>query len=176
MIEWRRANHGKDLLRKGLDVLNRTIQQQPFFFKYLALLTASFCLLFCALASSGAFAQDAYEPARGTAERKEVLNAVRPMVETRLNPPVEFVVDWMRVTQGWAFVSVAPQRPGGAAIDLRQTTYAGQAEYMDGVQTYALLKYQYARWNLVDFVIGPTDVFWIGDPLYDRLPAGLTPH
>jgi len=104
------------------------------------------------------------------------LNAVRPLVEARVGAPVEFVVDWMRAGDGWAFVQVNPQRPGGSPTDLRYTTFASQVEYMDGIVTFALLRYQYDRWNLIDFVIGPTDVFWQGDPLYARLPRGLTPY
>ena len=42
--------------------------------------------------------------------------------------------------------------------------------------TFALLRYQFNRWNLVDFVVGPTDVFWQGDPLYAQVPRGLTPY
>lgn len=123
-----------------------------------------------------AHAQSVYEPARGTAERKQILNAIRPMMEARLGPPVEFVVDWMRSGNGWAFVQVSPQRPGGGRIDLSRTTYAMQAEYMDGVSTFALLRYQYDRWNLIDYAVGPTDVFWQGDPLYAQLPPGLVPY
>ncbi|MBO6512213.1 MAG: hypothetical protein JJ866_15480 [Roseibium sp.] len=98
------------------------------------------------------------------------------MMEARLGPPVEFVVDWMRSGNGWAFVQVSPQRPGGGRIDLSRTTYAMQAEYMDGVSTFALLRYQYDRWNLIDYAVGPTDVFWQGDPLYAQLPPGLVPY
>ncbi len=137
---------------------------------------ASSTLLFLALSFSAATAQPVHEPARGTAERKDILNAVRPVLEARVGPPVEFVVDWMRSGNGWAFVQLSPQRPGGGAIDLRRTTYAGQMDYMDGLMTFALLRFQYARWNLVDFAVGPTDVFWEGDPLYSQLPAGLTPY
>lgn len=133
-------------------------------------------IVFLMLIAIGAQAQSVHEPARGSAERKTVLNAVRPLLEARVGAPVEFVVDWMRVGGGWAFVGLAPQRPGGAAIDLRQTTYGEQSEWMDGLQTYALLRYQYDRWNLIDFAVGPTDVFWQGDPLYAQLPNGLTPH
>ncbi|MEP3045967.1 MAG: hypothetical protein ABJL55_07795 [Roseibium sp.] len=132
--------------------------------------------IFLSVAAFGALAQPVHEPGRGTAERKAVLDAVRPLLEARLGAPVEFVVDWMQVGGGWAFVGLAPQRPGGAAIDLRQTTYAEQSEWMDGIQTYALLKHQYNRWNIVDYAIGPTDVFWQGDPLYAQLPIGLTPY
>ena len=82
----------------------------------------------------------------------------------------------MRSGSGWAFVNGNPQRPGGVKIDPFRTTFASQAEYMDGLSTYALLRFQYDRWNLVDFVVGPTDVFWQGDPLYAQLPFGLTPY
>ena len=131
---------------------------------------------FFAVITLGASAQSVYEPARGTPERRNILDAIRPMIEVRVGPPVEFVVDWMRAGSGWAFVQVSPQRPGGGRIDISRTTFALQAEYMDGLMTFALLRYQYNRWNLVDFVVGPTDVFWHGDPLYAQLPAGLTPY
>lgn len=137
------------------------------------IILSGFLLLAAPLSVS---AQAVHEPARGTAERAEILNALRPMLEARLGPPVEFVVDWMRSGNGWAFVQVSPQRPGGGAINLRQTTYAEQAEYMDGIGTFALLRLQYDRWNLIDFAVGPTDVFWQGDPLYAQLPRGLTPY
>jgi hypothetical protein len=121
-------------------------------------------------------AQSVYEPARGTAERKDILNTVRPMMEARVGPPVEFVVDWIRAGNSWAFVQLSPQRPGGSPIDLNRTTYAMNADYMDGLTTFALLRYQFNRWNMIDFVVGPTDVFWQGDPLYKQLPHGLVPY
>lgn len=136
---------------------------------------AGLAALIC-LCLQPALAQAPSEPARGSAERKEILDAVRPLAEARLGAPVEFVVSWMRAGDGWAFVSLTPQRPGGAEIDLRQTVFASEAEYMDGAQTYALLRYQFKRWNIVDFAVGPTDVFWQGDPLYNQVPAGLTPY
>jgi len=133
-------------------------------------------LLLLSATCLGALAQSVHEPARGTAERAEILNTIRPLLEARVGPPVEFVVDWMRSGNGWAFVQVSPQRPGGGTIDLRQTSYAPQADYMDGIVTFALLRFQYDRWNLIDFAVGPTDVFWQGDPLYAGLPPGLTPY
>ncbi|MES0810891.1 hypothetical protein ABLO27_15510 [Roseibium sp. SCPC15] len=140
----------------------------------LIIFSLSAALLACLV--SVASAQSVYEPARGSAERKAILDTIRPLVEVRVGPPVEFVVGWMRSGNGWAFARVDPQRPGGGAIDLRFTSYANQAEFMDDLTTYALLVYRYNRWNLVDFVVGPTDVFWVGDPLYAQLPPGLTPY
>lgn len=119
--------------------------------------------------------QAAHEPKPGSADRKAILDAARPLLEVRVGP-VEFKVDWLRVSGDWAFAIVDPQRPGGGKIDLSQTTFADSAEYMDGIRTYVLLYRAYGRWNVVDQAIGPTDVFWYGDPLYDRLPPGLMPN
>jgi len=151
-------------------------QQRSFSYNFQNLIAVFLSAFLLIGATIGVSAQPVHEPARGTGERSEILNTVRPMLEARVGPPVEFVVNWMRSGNGWAFVELSPQRPGGGAIDLSQTTYARDAEYMDGLLTFALLRYQYGRWNLIDFVVGPTDVFWQGDPLYAQLPAGLTPY
>lgn len=140
-----------------------------------ARLAAVAVMLLVAVGGTGVLAQGAYEPARGTAERAELMNTVRPLVEARVGPPVEFVIDRLRVAGGWAFAIAAPQRPGGAAIDMAQTVYREQIDYMDGLQTYVLMRHAYGRWNVVDFAVGPTDVFWDGDPLYSQLPRGLLP-
>ncbi|WP_150525565.1 hypothetical protein [Roseibium sediminis] len=134
------------------------------------------CFVIATCLSAPLKAQTVFEPPRGSAERKEVLDAVRPLMEAHLHAPVEFVINWMRVGNSWAFVGVSPQRPGGGAIDPRGTFLADQAEYMDGLHTYALLRHQYGRWNIVDFAIGPTDAFWDGSALYSQVPQGLLPH
>ncbi|WP_420332913.1 hypothetical protein [Roseibium sp.] len=156
--------------------MHKTLWPSGLLLNFHNLAIAILSLLLLAGSTLGGVAQSVYEPPRGSAERREILDAVRPMVEARVGPPVEFVVGWMRSGAGWAFVNVNPQRPGGGKIDPFLTTFASQAEYMDGLSTYALLRYQYSRWNLVDFVVGPTDVFWQGDPLYAQVPLGLTPY
>ena len=118
-------------------------------------------------------AQEVYTPERGTQERKAVLDAIRPILEARVGPPVEFVVSWLRIYGDWAFVAVNPQRPGGGRIDPNSPTYR-MWEDQDGLGTYVLLKQAYGQWNIVDFAIGPTDVFWLGDPLYDQFPRAFT--
>ena len=42
--------------------------------------------------------------APSSAERKAVLDALRPAVEAKVGPNVEFVVALLRVEEGWAFV------------------------------------------------------------------------
>lgn len=129
--------------------------------------------LFLPLTSMASVAADIRHPARGTAERKEILNSIRPILEARVGKPVEFVVSWLRVYKEWAWVSVDPQRPGGGAINPGSPTYR-MWEGQDGLGTYVLLKHAYGRWNVVDFAIGPTDVFWQGDPLYEQFPKAFT--
>ncbi len=87
-----------------------------------------------------------------------MLEALRPAVEAEMRGPVEFVVTTIRVSPNWAFVQVDPQRPGGDPIDPEETGFAGETDMMDGLTVYALLTFQSGRWNLIDHLVGPTDV------------------
>lgn len=118
-------------------------------------------LLWVALSILGlniGFAQSVKSPKPGSAERAAILNAMRPQVEAAMRGPVVFVVDTMNVAEGWAFVTAHPQRPDGSAIDPYATGYAQDIEFMDGLNTIALLLFANARWNLVELHTGPTDV------------------
>ena len=93
------------------------------------------------------------------AERKAVLDALRPKVEARLGPNVEFVVAHLRVEDGWAFVIADPQRKGGKPID-GWTIFGEHFDNMDGLRTEAVLKRTKGRWRVVDWGIGATDVWY----------------
>ena len=60
--------------------------------------------------------QGAYTPPKASAERKAILDAYR---EARKQPgedatkAIVFVVDYMKVHRGWAWITVTPQSPGG---------------------------------------------------------------
>jgi len=120
-------------------------------------------------------AQVMHTPERGSAERADILDAVRPAAEAVLHPPVEFVVAKMNVAQGWAFVRLEPQRPGGGRIDPAETRLAEDAANgaLDGLTTYALLWYRYGHWNLIAWVIGPTDVAWDPWPVWYGAPEAI---
>ncbi|WP_043616142.1 hypothetical protein [Ensifer sp. ZNC0028] len=118
-------------------------------------------------------AQPFREPAKGSAERAAILDAIRPAVEAEMRGPVEFVVTTMRAGPNWAFMQVEPQRPGGGSIDLLQTGLRDEADMMDGLTVFALVSFQNGRWNLVDHVVGPTDVAYAGWPLRYGVPAAL---
>ena len=98
-------------------------------------------------------------PAPGTAQRRAILDALRPTIERQLGPNVEFVVRDIRIAQGWAFVNADPQRRGGGRIDGRRH-FGDDFDNMDGLTVTALLRFRNGRWNLVDQAIGATDAWY----------------
>ena len=97
--------------------------------------------------------------APASTERKAVLDALRPAVEARLGPNIEFVVAHLRIEDGWAFVIVDPQRKGGKPID-GWAIFGEHFDNMDGLRTEAVLKRTKGRWRVVDWGIGATDVWY----------------
>ena len=93
------------------------------------------------------------------AERKAVLDTLRPAVEARLGPNVEFVVAHLRIEDGWAFVIADPRRKGGKPID-GWAIFGEHFDNMDGLRTEAVLKRTKGRWRVVDWGIGATDVWY----------------
>ena len=110
----------------------------------------------------------AVTPAKNSPVRKALLDALRPAIEAKIGPNVEFVVSNMRVGNGWAFVQAEPQRRGGRRIDGR-SYFPNDWENMDGLTVTAILKFQNRRWNLVDHAIGATDAWYCGSPPMKQL-------
>ena len=106
-----------------------------------------------------AIAALAVAAAPAPAERKAVLDALRPAVEAKLGPGVEFVVTVLRVENGWAFVIADPQRKGGKPID-GWRIFGEHFGNMDGLRTEGILRKRDGRWQLVDHGIGATDVWY----------------
>jgi len=100
-------------------------------------------------------------------ERKAVLDALRPKVEAKLGPNVEFVVALLRVEKGWAFVIADPQRKGGKPID-GYRIFGDDFGNMDGLRVDAVLQKRNGRWVVADYAIGATDVWYC-----DVGPKGL---
>ena len=92
-------------------------------------------------------------------ERKAVLDALRPAIEKKLGPNVEFVVQVIRVESGWAFVMADPQRKGGKPID-GWRIFGEHFDNMDGLRLEAILRKKGGRWKVVDYGIGATDVWY----------------
>lgn len=137
----------------------------------LSLIFAGVTLAAAASLPAPAQAQGVYTPQRGSDERVQILNGIRPQVEGTLQMPVEFIVRTMNVTNGWAFVALDPQHPGGGRIDPNRTPLDPMAH--DGLTVYALLRDQGAGWETVDWVIGPGDVAWETWPADHGAPAIL---
>lgn len=104
----------------------------------------------------------AHEPAPGSPERKAILNALRPAVEAKLGPSVEFVIQRLEVAGGWALVQAEPQRKGARPIDGAAYFPPDELEHMDGLTVTALLRYRAGRWKLFDQAIGATDAWYCG--------------
>jgi len=115
-------------------------------------------------------AQAVHSPAPGTPERSSILDAIRPLIVAQVGPPVEFVVNDIRLVGRFAFVAVEPQRPGGGRIDY---THLDDG-MMDGLRTEAILVKRNGRWLVVHHGIGTTDVWYVG--FCNDYPRGLIPH
>ncbi len=135
------------------------------------LLTLGAAAIFAAGSPYPAFAW--YEPQRGSGERKAILDAIRPRVEAEMRGPVEFVVTMFRAEDGWAFAILEPQRPGGGKINVRETGYARDHEFMDGLTVYALTRSVGGKWYLVDAVTGPTDAAFTPWPDFYGAPRSI---
>ena len=98
-------------------------------------------------------------PGPATSQRKAVLDALRPPVEKKLGPDVEFMVALLRVEDDWAFVIADPQRKGGKPID-GWKIFGEDFGNMDGLRVDAVLHKRNGRWLVADYAIGATDVWY----------------
>jgi hypothetical protein len=94
-------------------------------------------------------------------ERRAILNALRPVLETELRGRVQFVVTTLHVKNGWAFIQAEPQRPGGAPI-AGELIFRDRWADMDGLTTTAILKRSTGGWRVVEWRIGATDAWYCG--------------
>lgn len=133
------------------------------------------------LAGAGmAQAGDDYsEPARGSALRAALMDAVRPHAEWMLGQPIEFVVDTLRAGHDTGFAILEPQRPGGGAINPATTPMARRdvysTEIQDGITMHVLYQKSGNTWVAVHWSIGATDVWW-SDPELCATFQAVTPE
>lgn len=121
-----------------------------------------------------------HTPAKGSAERDAILDAIRPRVVRDLGAPIEFVVRTLRVSGNHAFAGLEPQRPGGRPIDPRATPLGrqllrdeGSLDLFDCCHTEVLLTRTRGVWRINEIGIGATDVWY--EELCRRRPRGLCP-
>ena len=134
-------------------------------------------LFLLAIAVPAAAQARPHTPAPGSAERREIMDALRIPIQREVRKPVIFEVRTLRVLGAWAFVEASPRRPGGAPFDYRGTRYQeaiDEGMFDDGV--FAVLRRTDDGWRVLRFVIGPTDVAWI--PWEEELgaPRAIFPY
>lgn len=119
-------------------------------------------LLAIFIMATGAFAQSAYTPEKGSAERKAILDALRVPVERELKQKIVFVIDSFRVQGNWAFIGGQPQNGEGERPNYTGTPYqeAVESDMFDN-NFFALLKKAGGKWRVVTRAIGCTDVCYV---------------
>lgn len=118
--------------------------------------------------------QQPYTPKQGDAERRAITDALRAPVEKRLKQKVVFKIDHLRVQKDWAFLRGVPQQPGGAALDYKGTPYQDAIDagaFDDGI--VALLRKRRGRWQVVQYVVGATDVPYVDWDKKYRAPSAI---
>jgi hypothetical protein len=133
--------------------------------------------LFIGLTSLTAVAQSAYTPVKGSVERKAITDALRVPVEKKLKQSVVFKIDHLKVQGDWAFMLGAPRKADGGQIDYSQTPYAEakrQGMFDDNIM--ALFHKVRGKWQVVQYVLGATDVAYIGWDEKYRAPSAIFPE
>lgn len=142
------------------------------------MLKKSFFGLFIVLIfASGAFSQAVYTPAKGSAERAAILNALRVPVEKELKQKISFSTDHFKASGNWAFLTGEPQTPGGGRPNYRNTPYrdAFESDAFDN-NFFALLRKSGGKWKVVTYAIGCTDVCYLSWWKDYKAPKAIFPY
>lgn len=115
-----------------------------------------------------------WTPQVGDPQREGILNMVRPYAQADLGGSVKFVVEVIQTDGRWAYLQAVPQRPNGQPIDWEQTRFGlMMREGMMSDVIMALLQRSGDSWQVVDYIFGPTDVYWYGWMSRYGLPKAL---
>jgi hypothetical protein len=118
-------------------------------------------------------------PARGTATRAALMDAIRPTAEYFLGAPVQFVVYELRRSGDIAFAMLHAQRPGGVQIDPASTPAVRRGEMAEWEDvTGAQVFYRFTRdgWVVEDYSFGATDVWFAAEPFCTRYRALISDY
>ncbi|WP_417667888.1 hypothetical protein [Roseibium sp.] len=113
--------------------------------------------------TSGVDLARSYTPQRGSAERKALMDAARVPIGNELGQRVIFVVSVLRTDGNWAYLQGTPVQPNGKPLNWLRTPFAAdwRADVMSDV-VMVLMRKSGSSWQVMDYVIGPTDVHWYG--------------
>lgn len=104
---------------------------------------------------------EAREPPRGSPERTAIFDALRPIAEGELGPPVAFTTHVLNVEGRWAFVTATPTRGTGKPLDWARTRHA--RAIASGAMTTdlaALLRNDGGGWQVLEFALGAPGTPW----------------
>ncbi len=137
----------------------------------------AFAILFAAFAASTFYAQAVYTPAKGSEERKAIIDALRIPVERDLKQKIVFNAENFRVMGSWAFIGGDPQTPGGGRPNYRGTRYweAVRSDAFDN-NFFALMRKTAGKWRVVTYAIGCTDVCYADWWRRHRAPKAIFPY
>jgi hypothetical protein len=126
---------------------------------------------------AAAAAQGVHSPSKDSAEREDILDALRVPVERDLKQKIVFVVENMNVSGAWAFVGGTPQSANGGEPNYRSTKYweAKRLGMFDNNYS-ALLKKTGGTWRVIAFRIGCTDVCYATWWHDHRAPKAIFPY
>lgn len=122
-------------------------------------------------------ASDPQVPERGSVERKAIVDALRVPVEKAVKQPVIFKIEHLKTQNNFAFLLGQPQQPDGTALDYHGTAYQDAVDagaFDDGI--VALLRKVNAKWRVVQYVIGATDVPYVEWDKKYGAPKGIFPQ
>jgi hypothetical protein len=133
--------------------------------------------LFWMMLGGLAAGQSVYTPAKGSAERTAILNALRVPVERELKQKIVFAADHFNVSGVWAFLGGKPQNTSGGKPNYRGTPYqkAIDADMFDN-NFFALLKKTGGKWRVVHYDIGCTDVCYANWWQTYKAPKRIFPY
>lgn len=124
-----------------------------------------------------ACAQEAITPASDSADRMAIFGALRVPIEKELKQKVQFSIKHFKVLDTWAFIS-------GEPLNLKyvKPDYAG-TPYQKAIDSGAfennfqgLLKKTNGKWKVVTYLIGCTDVCWLGWDKKHKAPKAIFPE
>ena len=122
-------------------------------------------------------AQTVVHPTKGSTERTELLDSLRPSVENELKQKIVFVINTISVQGSWAFIDGRLQTTDGKVPSWKGTKYADAAKYgaqSDGIS--ALLKRSGSSWRIIAKGIGCTDVCYADWWSRFKAPKAIFPY
>ncbi len=112
----------------------------------------SFGMNFCLAKDTDNISKECFTPEKGTQIRKDILDVLRQEVKSMHGVDVVFVVEHLKVQDGWAWVHAFPQSPDG------------MSRYED---INALFKLQNGEWKIVELPCAEEEnPECLGDPSY----------